>query len=709
MALALILALEHLPEGVRVRFDIGKNRFLRWQLGEEETVTRNGLPSLASVKDRSELIGPLRPEARGRGEFTLPAALINRDTRWLQIFSYREPDGSGPAMSAVTAIPVSELSRRDDSHTGTDLPPPAGFALAPAAMSQQQVPQRNRAGNTTMTAVSIAYSQHVDNAPFCLRERPLSQPMFWQAIVGALPSLLPMLAPAIGSLVSGIAPAVGQVAGSLLRSVPGGGGAAPDAGAQGAVSQIANLAEQALRAIGPAAQQLLTPENMRQIMQLIQAGSKVAAPGAGAVAGAVAGGSTAKSFSRYSQAQVAPALLAALPALMPLLQQVLSPQTIQGVLDAPQKMTGQIISGITDFAKLGLQADQQLNEHLRALNPGVDDPALHQLLAGMSMGLAARRGRNYKRVSSVQLHLDDAKTQIVMGREVALYQHGVPLQFPLSVDTPQSINDAEVMVQIKQADTLRILHETSEPVGTVSSGPLELIQRIEENVTQSLAPQQDYIVVLTLLWKNNKGQLRGTSVQHSISLMSEYRFDRVEESGELIPLTDREAFRDYWHQIWEAPFDKETRRVDIQTRYYLTLNPERTRNARVDSDVRREQDGPRESIRLRSGYEYSPFALNHLLNRLAPDQPTLDDKVLRALATPDFVERFNQAAQHQGQIRGRPGESASIWVYPEFKLQTLVMVRAAQVDENGNVGELTEERVQFPMPALVHFVGVKQA
>src|SRR3990167_5385827 len=346
MALALILALEHLPEGVRVRFDIGKNRFLRWQLGEEETVTRNGLPSLASVKDRSELIGPLRPEARGRGEFTLPAALINRDTRWLQIFSYREPDGSGPAMSAVTAIPVSELSRRDDSHTGTDLPPPAGFALAPAAMSQQQVPQRNRAGNTTMTAVSIAYSQHVDNAPFCLRERPLSQPMFWQAIVGALPSLLPMLAPAIGSLVSGIAPAVGQVAGSLLRSVPGGGGAAPDAGAQGAVSQIANLAEQALRAIGPAAQQLLTPENMRQIMQLIQAGSNAAAPGTGAAtggaAGAGAGAATTKSLSRYSQAQVAPALLAALPALMPLLQQVLSPQTIQGVLDAPQKMTGQI-------------------------------------------------------------------------------------------------------------------------------------------------------------------------------------------------------------------------------------------------------------------------------------------------------------------------------------------------------------------------------
>lgn len=706
MALALILALEHQPEGVRVRFDIGKNRYLRWQLGEEEAVTRNGLPSLATIKERSDLIGPLRPEARGRGEFTVPTALVSRDARWLQLVSYRERDGSGPALSAVVTIPVSELSRRATSPTDAELPPPVGFAPTEFALAQQ-----NRARNTTMTAVAIAYSQHVDNAPFCLKERPLSQPLFLQAIIGALPSLMPMLAPAIGSLVSGLAPAVGQVAGQLLRSVPGGGAGAgatagADAGAQTAVSHIANLAEQALRALGPAAQQILTPDNLRQIMQLIQAGNN-AAPVA-AVAGAKAGAVT-QSLSRYSQAQVAPALLAALPALMPLLQQVLSPQTIQGVLDAPQKMTGQIISGITDFAKLGLQADQQLNEHLRALNPGVDDPALHQLLAGLSLGLTTRRGRNYKRVASVQLHVDDVKTEVVMGREVALYQQGVALQFPLSVNTPQTINDAEVMVQIKQADNLRIVHEASEPVGAVSNGPLELIPRIEANITQSLAPQQDYIVVLTLLWHNNKGQLRGTSVQHSISLMSEYRFDRVEESGELIPLTDREAFRDYWHQIWEAAFDKETRRVDIQTRYYLTLAPERTRNARVDSDIRREQNGAREALRLRSGYEYSPFALNHLLSRLAPDQPTLDDKVLRALAAPDFVERFNQAAQHQGQIRGRPGETASLWVYPEFKLQTLVLVRAAQVNEHGNIGELSEERVQFPMPAMMHFVGVKQA
>ncbi|MRT18649.1 hypothetical protein F3C99_17160, partial [Vitellibacter sp. q18] len=96
----------------------------------------------------------------------------------------------------------------------------------------------------------------------------------------------------------------------------------------------------------------------------------------------------------------------------------------QSIIDAPQRMTGQIINGITDFARLGLQADQQLQEHLRALNPGVDDPALHQLLAGLSLGMTARRGRDYKRVRSVRLMLDHAPTQVVFGREVSLYQQG---------------------------------------------------------------------------------------------------------------------------------------------------------------------------------------------------------------------------------------------------------------------------------------------
>ncbi len=705
MALALILALESTRDGLVVRFDIGKNRYLRWQLGEEERTTRNGLPSLAEIKKRSGLIGPLGPENRGRGELVIPVRDLKHDWRCLQLVSFRERNGEGPAISEVATLRATATHRQpnDSAHENVPLPPPAGLALTndTAAVATTR--------NQTMTTVERTYTQAVDNVPFALSERKLSQTMFLQAIVGALPSLMPMLAPAIGSLVSGVAPAVGQVAGNLVRSISGGGGGGSDQGQRTAVNQIGNLANQVLRALGPAARQILTPENMRRVMQLIQAGSNAGGSAQTAPAPTTPTTTTtaaaSQALTQYSHAQVAP-LLAALPALMPLLRQVLNPQTVQSIVQAPERMTGQVINGIKDFARLGLEADAQLQGHLERLNPGVDDPALHQLLASLSLEMSASRSRNYKRVASVRLQIDEVLAQVVFGREIPLYSHSNALQFPLSVETPQTINDAEVMLQLKQADTLRIVYETSEKVGAVSSGPLELIPRVESNITQSLDPQKDHIAILTLLWRNSRGQLRGTSIQHSFGLMGKYRFDRVEESGELIALDDRETYRDYWHQIWETNFDRETRRADIQSRYYLTLDPQRNRNARMDSDLRVEEDGPRAKIRLRSGYQYSLYALNHLMSRLAPEQPALSEDILQALANNDFVERFNQAAQHQGQLRGRPGDRAALWTYPEFKLQKLVLVKAGQINENGNITDLGEERVTFPMPVMMHFIGV---
>jgi hypothetical protein len=541
--------------------------------------------------------------------------------------------------------------------------------------------------DTKMNAVVSDDSRQVGHAPFRLRERRLSQPLFLEAIAGLLPSLLPMLAPAIGRLVSGNRPAHAATPGT--ETTP--------ARDNASIAQLAALAEQVLRALGPTAQRVVGQENLRLLNSLLHA-----------VAGSNASTRTpvVRAQSMYSEAQVAPALLAAIPALMPLLRQILSPQTVQSIIQAPERMTGQIINGITDFARLGLQADQQLQEHLRSLNPGVDDPALHQLLASMSMMSAG--GQEYKRVSSVRLQLESVKTQVVMGREQILYRQGRDLHFPLYVETPRVIANAKLLIQLKQADNLRIVHEKTERLQNVGSGPIDITPVISASVSEKLQPQKDYIVILTLLWRNSRGDMRGTSIQQTIGLMGKFRFDRVEESGDLIPLLDREAFGDYWHKIWEDAFDSQTRRFDIRSRYYLLLKPEKDRNDRLDSEVRRKREGARETLRLRSGYNYSLYALNHLLTRLAPDQTPLDADVLRALTGDDFIERFNQAARHQGRFRGRSGQTASLWVFPVFKLQTLVLVRSEDIDANGNIGRLAEKRVSFPMPVMLHFTGVKQ-
>jgi hypothetical protein len=550
--------------------------------------------------------------------------------------------------------------------------------------------------------------------------------MFFQ---GLLASVLPSLAPMIGGVITKAAPALGQLFGGLLPGLSGGGAAS--VGNATGNPQLAQLIDQLLRGLGGSAGETVTPDIIKKITDAI--GGAGAAPVA---AKSMALGSLGRRVAQcppvalsrsastrprryprpaeyahaqeYSQAMIAPALLAALPALMPLLQQVLSPQNIQTVVEAPQKATGQIINGILDFAKLGMQANEAERENLRKLNPGVDDPALMQLLMSMSQGLSAAQRSNYRRVASVKLSFDSAESQMLFGRTRVLYRKDQALQFPMSVDTPQTITNARLVIQIKHPDTLAVLVEDGEDVGELSTGPIPLVPRIDEAQVARLEPNHDYIVLATLLWKNKKKQQVGTSMQQRITVIGEYSFDRVEESGEPVSLSDFEQYRDLWHKVWQGDFGAGAHSARLDCRYFLVLNPKRTNNARLDTHLEPAGDG-KLGGKLKTGMEYSPYVLNHLLTRLTPNTTPLSDAELEALSGSDFVERFNQAAQFSAKLKGRRGERGALWVYPEFKIQTLVLTRAEDVDEHGNVRTLNETRVRFPMPVLMHFVGVKGA
>jgi hypothetical protein len=685
------------------------------------------------VRERSALIGPLPPQARGRGRIRLPARAVTRELRHIQILSYRDGDGNGPALSAILALPPPGAGAAD-----AGMPAPALFDRQPSPDQSSEVIPMSFA-----YAAATARRLPVDAAPLRWRERnPRSQAMFIEAILGglsaALPALLPvlqtvgpMLAPAIGGIVAGAAPALGQLASGVLRNVMGGGNAAPSP------EHLGNLLESLIRGSGGATQTVLTPQNTQQLIGLLgqvsgNAASAAPMPGAKALAYGSLGQRLAPHAPRryarsqsaalrrrraaprdrsqaqgYSEAQFAP-LLAALPALMPLLQQVLTPQTVQGLIDAPQKMTGQVISGITDFAKLGMQAHEKELEHLRALNPGVNDPALDQLIAGMSLGLSSAASSGYRRVPGVRLDFEGVEAQMLFGRSRVLYRRGQALQFPLAVTTPRPIAEARLSLQIKHADTLDVLWEDEQAVGEVAAGPLAVVPRVEAEAVDKLTAGADYIVVATLRWRGGKGRKVGTSMQQRISLVGDCAFDRVEETGEPVALGDFERDRDYWHKIWETDFSAETRRIALKARYYFVLNPKRTNNARLDTRVVAEDDGPRSLARLKAGMEFSPYALNHLMARLDPGAPPLGEGELDALAGDDFVERFNQAGEYQADFKGRPRERAALWAYPEFKLQTLVLVHAEEVDANGHVRRLGEKRVRFPVPVMMHFVGVKQ-
>lgn len=733
MALALLWAetLEDDVSASRLRFDIGHNHYYVWQLGDQDRINTNGIARLANVKQRSRMFGPLPESARGRGVLEIPTELMSKEDRFVQLLSFRTEDGAGPAISPIVELDWTNARRPERLPLMDTLPPPALFETAHSATWSPQMlasALSNGDGGYTV-ALAQTYSstptriQPVDAAPLRWRERNLSQGMFFGG-------LLSSLAPVIGNVLTSAAPMIGRFIGGLLPGAPGGGAAGATGGASASAPtanpQLTQLIEQLVRGIGgavapaapatpPATTTPATPATAHS-MAFGSLGARVARQAPSRYSFSHSARKRARRNPRvvqyaqaqeYSQAMIAPALLAALPALMPVLQQVLSPQTIQTVVDAPQKATGQIINGLLDFARIGMQAHEQERAHLRQLNPGVDDPALHQLLMSMSQGLAAAQRLNYRRVASVKLSFDDAQSQMLFGRSRVLYRRDRALQFPLSVITPKTISAARLVLQIKHPDTLAVLVEDGEDVGELSSGPIPLVPRIDEAMVARLEPNQDYIVMATLLWKNKKKQQVGTSMQQRITLIGEYSFDRVEEGGEQVATSDFEQYRDLWHKVWQGEFGTGAHAARLDCRYYLVLNPKRTNNARLDTHVK--SDNGKLGGKLKTGMEYSPYVLNHLLTRLTPASTPLSDAEIEALSGNDFIERFNQAAQFSGKLKGRRGESGALWVYPEFKIQTLVLTRAEDVDENGNVRTLNETRVRFPMPVMMHFVGVKGA
>ena len=84
----------------------------------------------------------------------------------------------------------------------------------------------------------------------------------------------------------------------------------------------------------------------------------------------------------------------------------------------------------------------------------------------------------------------------------------------------------------------------------------------------------------------------------------------------------------------------------------------------------------------------------------------LDDAELHALASPEAVKRFSLAARTRVSVRGRPGDSTALWVYPEVKLQTVLLRAVADVGAGGHVLRFEDRRVNFPVPVLAHVIGV---
>jgi hypothetical protein len=664
------------------RFDLGRNRYFAWTIGEEETEVRDGLRVLSQRQHLSPIFGPIAESDEGRGELDIPCSFFDRDHRHVQLFSFRTRDRVGPAVSAILEI----------SPGGWDGP----GNLDENALPEVNFSSSNSIVNATLTnpgpADALSPGRRVCRRAARLHRRPpLARAQDFglgailgtlgQSLLGSLPNLLPQIIPAATAAIGQLSPQ----ANTAFNNRP-----TQDALTTVVQAILAAIGQPA--ATAPATAPGTTPGNTTP---------------AGAAAPVIQA-STPGTFSLTtrplrSQAMIAPALLAALPALMPLLQQVLSPQTIQGVLQTadPNRL-------LNTLGQLGLQVNQQEIQHLERLNPGVEDPMLAALLTQMSTHLREEAPKvRFRRVKGVSLQFIGVTPLTMAGRPVVAYQLGRDWDFPLSLTTPRPTAPGQLRIVIKNARSLKPVAENRQKTPPLSSGPVSIINRFAADQLHGLRAGEDYLVCAYLSWKNKAGERLGTEMSQLIRAVDPLTFDGVDEDGETIALNDVDKFRDFWHQAWTSNFSRDLIRVNLECLYYYLLCRNEVDNAQLETTVRTEEKGlHRRQLRVETGLLLSPNRLNELLPKIS-SHPALDEKELAALLTPDFQQHVRLAARTSGNLAGRPGQTAALWVFPEVKVKKILLQSAAEVDEHGLVRRLEPRVVFFPIPVLAHFVGAR--
>lgn len=640
MALAIISDDGYSARQHHFRANLGSNLFYSYAVGEKkQTVKREGRRVLSSPAHKSTLFGPLPEAANGKLRLKVPANLFDNKKRSIQLYSFRSRNLTGPAFSDIISI----IPTPDSGE-------PVAFGIREEPVMQD-------------------YDEYVDNIPFSYRTAPIAEAMFLGVISGIINKVLPTAGKFLPLLLSG---GIGK----------GGKGKATGAAAGG-------------------------DEMVKMIMELLQQFVSAKATSKGVFYSDKNVAAKAASIQeQFAEAQIAPALLAALPALMPLLKNILSPETIKSVVDSvsPTKLAGIAVDGLKDAFKTIAKLDQAELDFLAKINPGVDDLALDRLL--MSMGLAAKVDQNdisYKRVNSVKLDFDGIKTITIHGRTRVAYRHGKDLRFPLKLNTPKTIKRATLHLIVKDPESLEILAEVSSAIKNLAGGILPVMAKISAGKLSDLKPGEEYLVKSILVWKNKRGAARGTSKSQLVTIIGDTIFDRVEDPVGKMTVADKNKYPAFSHKVWQNSFSKDLRRITFQCRYTYALAISRGNNVRNPTVTRIEEKQLRHDIgKLKSGMELSPDALNRLLPQIS-SHPSLEPMDLAALRNDDFHARYNVAARSRIELGAMPGDSAALFVYPEFSLHRVVLQKPKDIDEaTGQVLSTEEKTVVFPLVSAVH-------
>jgi hypothetical protein len=671
MALAFITLLDYADHAVSCRIDIGKSKYYQLVIGEEPD-SKGGLPLLGNTST-SKLFGPLSADEIGRRNISVPMSIFTSKQNRLQLLSYADQDKNGVAVSDSILIPVSHLQNRK-----------------PSLSFSKNIMIENAFSNNHIKTYHTSFS---------VKENKMSTGMFWASLL-----------PVIGGAVQSLLPTLMNKAPDILRSLTGGRAApaAPGAATSGGTATAGTSTTATGAASGNALVQLLnSPEVSALLQSLLQQTLTPAANAPASPATARASSIQKQINTRYSEAKIAPALLAALPALLPLLQQVLSPETIGKVLDSPQKMIGAVTDSITKIGELGIASHEQDLAHLRALNPGTG-PAVDALLASFSMTLSENKKLiQYKRISSVKVTFSNVETVDCEGKSCLIYGYGGKMVFPVAITAPKPIGRCVLQLSVKDLKTSKLLLTKNFNYKTAESIAANCPQ-LEPSEYKSIPSNGDYLFCISLIFKGKKKENLGTYASEVVHLTDSYVYASVAGKGEAIALNDTAVHRPFWHKIWSTRFSKELMRTSIHVKYYCVLTSDQEGIGKMETVTKpvKTDDQYGKSLLMKTGVKINIAELNKILPAIS-SYPSLSPSQLKAISAPEFLSSYHTVAQEIIKVDGFINEIAMFWAFPEVTIHELILKKIVTANAYGMVTDLDTEVVRFPLPSSLYLIGAK--
>ncbi|MFA0963850.1 hypothetical protein AB9P05_18740 [Roseivirga sp. BDSF3-8] len=647
------------PGGYRFHADTGDNRWYQYLIGsEEDVVNREGIHVLQNAAHVSSL--QQTPQNFRGFPIEVPSHLLSRENNRVQLLSFRTRDKTGPAISdIVTAIPM--ISDIDKYEFTMNAP------IHPQKQERRRVPFRYR--EVTSGQMSVDWMQLLEVVP------------------GLLESATPIVQ-AVSGLVTGVA---GGINSSTSRPSAPASPVVPPAGPHTAI----------------------TPEMIQALIAALQqAGQQVSPPAAPAQSASYKGFAGQMDMGAISGpllASVAPAILQNLPQLLqtaaPVLQQVLSPETIQALGDPAQ--LNQLMNHLMDSF---LEADRVRQESMDRNRANrlqffrQANPIIQQYLTGRAV--ASSTGSNGRK--AIKIEFTEGKPVTLLGRPRIIYVPGGEIRFPFVIDGITYFPKAIGQIRIVTTESNTPVLEKRIRIRDLTPGETVYELKLTAEETADLPRDEDLMLDLTLKMREEGGKVRTSRKIHRFRISPEYLFDRVQQSnGGELPLNDVVEYREYWHKVWEADMKDKVRRYYLEGKYYTLPDHQEEQDAIMDTKLKSEEDknrGHRAYYKFKSGMLFSMYRLNALIPRLT-GQASLPPELLEAIRSPEVARHFRKAARAEAAFRGDPGETVTLWAYPVLAMHEIVLKKPLESDVNGQVTSFAEEVIDFPVPVAMHFVG----